>query len=157
MFSTLLSLLMHFLKDLGNESQTGSYWRQHKSLAYCPPTCWSFRVGLNKNADSFFATRCCFWSGKNSGFSGNAVHKAALRSQTLLYQALHDDMKMKPIEPIVERIISSRWACKVKKINAYYKTMKLSTCCWGLPKPKHEPFITHNRGTSMHLCWIKVF
>ncbi len=47
----------------------------------------------------------------------------------------------------------SRWASKVK-INAYYKTIKvffdlacMSTCCWGLPKPKYEPFITHNRGT----------
>ncbi len=47
----------------------------------------------------------------------------------------------------------SRWSNKVK-INAYYKTMKeffdlacMSTCCWGLPKPKYEPFITHNRGT----------
>ncbi len=60
-------------------------WRQHESLAYCPPTRWSFRVGLNENANSFFATRCCFRSSKNSCFSGNAVHKAALRSQTLLY------------------------------------------------------------------------
>ncbi len=24
----------------------------------------------------------------------------------------------------------------------------MSACCWGLPKPKYEPFITHNRGTS---------
>ncbi len=23
----------------------------------------------------------------------------------------------------------------------------MSTCCWGLPKPKYEPFITHNKGT----------
>ncbi len=27
----------------------------------------------------------------------------------------------------------------------------MPTCCWGLPKPKYEPFITHNRGTLMHL------
>ncbi len=47
----------------------------------------------------------------------------------------------------------SCWANKVK-INAYYKKMKvffelacMSTCCWGLSKPKYEPFITHNRGT----------
>ncbi len=46
------------------------------------------RVGLSENANSFFATRCCFWSCKNSGFPGNAVHKAALHSQMLLYQAL---------------------------------------------------------------------
>ncbi len=55
----------------------------------------------------------------------------------------------------------SRWANKVKR-NAYYKNMKvffelecMSTCCWGLPKPKYEPFITHNRGT-LNLgtsCW----
>ncbi len=47
----------------------------------------------------------------------------------------------------------SRWENKVK-LNAYYKKIKvffdlacMSTCCWGLPKPKYEPFITHNRGT----------
>ncbi len=47
----------------------------------------------------------------------------------------------------------SCWASNVK-INAYYKTMKVfltlhacQACCWGLPKPKYEPFITHNRGT----------
>ncbi len=47
----------------------------------------------------------------------------------------------------------SHWANKVKT-NASYKNMKvffelecMSTCCWGLPKPKYEPFITHNRGT----------
>ncbi len=47
----------------------------------------------------------------------------------------------------------SHWANKVK-INAYYKTMKvffnlacMSICCWGLPKTKYEPFITHNWGT----------
>ncbi len=47
----------------------------------------------------------------------------------------------------------SHGANKVKT-NAYYKNMKvffelecMSTCCWGLPKPKYEPFITHNRGT----------
>ncbi len=67
--------------------QADSCWRQHETLAYCRPTCWSFCVGLNENANSFFATRCHFWSSKNSGFPGNVVHKAALRSQTLLYQA----------------------------------------------------------------------
>ncbi len=50
----------------------------------------------------------------------------------------------------------SRWASKIK-INAYYKTMKVFfdlACisnCWGLPKPKYEPFITHNRGTLTQL------
>ncbi len=53
----------------------------------------------------------------------------------------------------LSELFGSCWANKVK-INAYYKTMKvffdlacMSTCCWGLPKPKYEPFITHNRGT----------
>ncbi len=54
------------------------------------------RVGLNENANSFFATRCRCGSGRNSGFPGNAVHKAAPLSQTLLYQAL----KIRPIGPI---------------------------------------------------------
>uniref|UniRef100_A0A672SSE5 Molybdenum cofactor biosynthesis protein 1-like n=1 Tax=Sinocyclocheilus grahami TaxID=75366 RepID=A0A672SSE5_SINGR len=55
-------------------------------VTYCPPTCWSFRLGLNENANLLFATRCCFWRGKNRGFHISAVNKAALRSQTPLYQ-----------------------------------------------------------------------
>ncbi len=140
--------------------------RQYETLAYCPPTCWSFRVGLNENANSFFATRCRFWSGKNCWFPGNTVHKAA-RSQTLLYQALQAWWNEN--ETNHRRLVSSKggvwkneslnksfgslWENKVK-INAYYKTIKMffelacmSTCCWGHPKPKYEPFITHNRGT----------
>ncbi len=88
----------------------------------------------------------------------NAVHKA--------YR--HDEMNMRPIEQspqisvtqrkalekwIVEQIFGSRWASKVK-LNAYYKKMKvffdlgcMSSCCWGLPKPKYESFITHDKGT----------
>ncbi len=54
-------------------------------------------------------------------------------------------------------LFGSRWVSKVK-INAHYKKMKvffdlacMSTCCWGLPKPKYEPFITNNRGTLIFL------
>ncbi len=57
----------------------------------------------------------------------------------------------------------NRWANK-EKIKAYYKTMKvffdlacMLTCFWGLPKPKYELFITHNRGTLRNIyyyqCW----
>ncbi len=81
----------------------------------------------------------------------NAVHKA--------YR--HDEMNMRPIEQspqisvtqrkglekwIVEQILGSRWASKLK-LNAYYKKIKvvfdhgcISTCCWGLPKPKYESY-----------------
>ncbi len=38
---------------------------------------------VNENANSFFTTKCHFWSVKNSRFSGNTVHKAALCSQML--------------------------------------------------------------------------
>ncbi len=62
----------------------------------------------------------------------------------------------------VRESFGSRWANKVK-INAYYKTMKvffylvcMSTCCWGLPKPKYEPFIIHNRGT-LKCCKLHTF
>ncbi len=44
--------------------------------------------GLNGNANSSFTTRCRFWSGKIAVSSVTAVHKAALHSQTLLYQPL---------------------------------------------------------------------
>ncbi len=145
-----------------NESQAVSCWRQHESLAYCPPTCWCIGICLNENANSFFATRC------HSCFLGNAVHKAAL--QTLLYQALHARLNANETNRTNHHRLATRkggvwkneslsesfgshWAGKVW-INAYYKTMKvlfdlacMSTCCWGLLKPKYEPFIAHNRST----------
>ncbi len=70
------------------ESQAISCWLQDETLAYSPSTCWFFSAGLNENANAFFATTCCLWSAKIAVSPGNAVHKAALRSQTLLYQAL---------------------------------------------------------------------
>ncbi len=149
--------------------------RQHETLAYCCPLVGLFCVSLNENANSFFATRCRFWSGKNSGFPGNTEHKAA-RSQTLLYQALQawwDEIKSTNHCRLASRkggvwkneslseLFGSRWASNVK-INAYYKTIKvffdlacMSTCCWGLPKPKYEPFIIHNRGTLTLVICIK--
>ncbi len=54
---------------------------------------------------------------------------------------------------IFEQMFGSPWASKLK-INAYYKTMKVFfwpcmhvNLLLGIPKPKYEPFITHNRGT----------
>ncbi len=41
-------------------------------------------IGLTKNANYFFATRCRF--GAVSGFPGDAVHRAALRSQVPLLE-----------------------------------------------------------------------
>ncbi len=109
------------------------------------------------------------WLNENAN-SGNCVHKAALHSQTLLYQALQalwnenetnrtNQCRLASRKGGVwkneslSESFGSRWASKVK-INAYYKTMKvsfdlasMSTCCWGLQKPKYEPFITYNMGT----------
>ncbi len=73
-----------FLKRIQSRFMMTSTW----NFSILPTHLWSFCVGLNENAKSFFATRCCFWSSKHSGFPGNTVHKAALHSQTLLYQAL---------------------------------------------------------------------
>ncbi len=131
--------------------QAVSCWRQHETVAYCPPTCWSFRVGLNENANSFFTTRCCFWSGKNNGFPGNPVHKAALRSETLLYQALQAwspqirVMQRRGLEKRIDKRMVWKSLSKNKvKIKAYYKKIKvfydlacMSACCWGLAKPKY--------------------
>ncbi len=36
-----------------------------------------FCVGLNENANSSFATRCRFWSGKNISFPGNACKQSS--------------------------------------------------------------------------------
>ncbi len=126
-----------------------------------------FHIGLNENANSLFATRCPFAAVKIAVSPVTAVHKAALHSQMLLYE-----MEMKSTNRTNHRRLAShkggflkneslsesfgsRWASKVIT-NAYYKTMKvffniacMSTCCWGLPKPKYEPFITHNRGTLL--------
>ncbi len=109
---------------------------------------------MNENANSFFATRCRYWSSKNSCFPGNAVHKAALSSQPQFYQALQAWCNENETNRPNHRRLASRkggvwknesmsesfgscWASKVK-INAYYKTMKvffdlacMSTCCWG--------------------------
>ncbi len=32
-------------------------------------------------------------------------------------------------------------------MKVFFNLACMSTCCLGLPKPKYEPFITHNRGT----------
>ncbi len=138
---------------------------KHYCLTYCPPTCWSFRIGLNENANSFFATRCRFWSSKNSGFPCNAVHKAALTVLTNpalsgitgMMKWKWDRSNQSPQISVTQRrglkkslteSFGSRWASKVK-INAY-KTMKvffdlacMSTCCWGLPTPNCEPYILY--------------
>ncbi len=47
------------------------------NISILPPTCWSFHVGLNENANSFFATRCCFWSSTHIGFPGKAKQHCA--------------------------------------------------------------------------------
>ncbi len=109
------------------------------NISILPPTCWSFHIGLNENANSFFATRCCFWSVKAHKHKS---HRSASRKWGVWKnESLNESF-------------GSRWTNKVKKKKAYYKKMKvffdlacMSTCCWGLPKPKYEPFITHNRGT----------
>ncbi len=172
--STLNHLNKLFLKQI----QTISRWPQHETLAYCPPT-WACRpgktwpsvdfwVGLNENASSFFATRCRFWSGKVAVSQVTAVHKAALPT---IRHYKHDEMEIELTNHCrlasckggvwnnesLSKLFGSRWANKVK-INAYSKTIKvfylayMSTCCWGLPKPKYEPFKTHNRGTLKQVC-----
>ncbi len=54
------------------------------------------RVGLNEMLIHSLPLGAAGSVGRNSGFPGNAVHKAASLSQTLLYQAL----KIRPIGPI---------------------------------------------------------
>ncbi len=51
----------------------------------------------------------------------------------------------------------SHWANKVKiKLDneSVFDLACMSSCCWGLPQPKYEPFITHNRGTYIHLVFF---
>ncbi len=99
MYKVIVSQKKESTLNHGNETFLKQIPSQKETLAYCPPTSWSISLGLNENANSFFATRCCIWNG--SGFPSNTVHKVALRSQMLLYQVLyHDEMKMRPIGPI---------------------------------------------------------
>ncbi len=71
-------------------------------LQLCVKPSVDLLIGLNENSNSFFATRCRFWSSKNicfkvqgflirhitnkESFPVTAVHKAAQHSQTLLYE-----------------------------------------------------------------------
>ncbi len=73
-----------------------TYWFTFTALRVCciKPSV-DFRIGLNENANSFFATRCRFWSVKNSCFPGNAEHKAALHSHCLMKWKLN-----RPTRPI---------------------------------------------------------
>ncbi len=100
----------------------------------------SWSRSLNENANSFFATRCCFWSLKNSCFPDNAVHRTALPSQTLLHQALQ-----------------AYYMLSYNITQVFFDLACMSTCCWGLPKSKYEPFITHNRGTLTKIVKILTF
>ncbi len=121
----------------------------------------------SKTVNSFFITRCCFWSSKIavspvtlytkqhwtralSGITGMMKWK---RDQSTNHHRLASCKGGVWKNESLSELFGSHWANKVK-LNAYYKTMKvffdlacMSTCCWGLPKPKYEPFITHNRGT----------
>ncbi len=127
-------------------------WHQHETLQYCPPTCWSFRVGLNENANSFFATRGAALSGITCMMKWKKTNRTNCCRLALGKGGVWKNQ-------LLSESFWSRWASKVK-INACYKTMDvffffylayMSTCCWGLPKPKYEPFITHNRGTLIGL------
>ncbi len=60
-----------------------TFWRQHQILACC----WSFFIGLNENANSFFATRCLFETVKIA-VSPVTLYTKQHCAQTLLYQAL---------------------------------------------------------------------
>ncbi len=174
--STLNHLNKLFLKQI----QAISCWPQHDTLAYCPPhllcaqnwgKTWpsvDFRIGLNENANSFFATRCRFWRGKIAVSPVTAVHKQHAHYQAL--QAWWMEMKStnrtnhcrlascrRGLEKwIVERIVweslSILYKCIYKTNKVFFDLACMSTCCWGFPKPKYEPFITHNRGTLKQVC-----
>ncbi len=56
------------------------------STVCCVKPSVDFHIGLNENANSFFATRCPFAAVKIAVSPVTAVHKAALHSQMLLYE-----------------------------------------------------------------------
>ncbi len=48
------------------------------------------------------------------------------------------------------------WPWYYKNMKVFFELECMSTCCWGLPKPKYEPFITHNRGTlKWQIHWTR--
>ncbi len=70
-----------FLKRIPNRFMLTSTW----NISILPAHLLVFRVGLNENADSFFATRCHFWSCKIA-----VSRERCTQSSTVLvaYQAL---------------------------------------------------------------------
>ncbi len=157
-----------------NESQAVLCWHQHETLAYCPPTCWSFRIGLNENENTFIATRWRFWSSKIVVSPGNkrstVLTNTALSGITGMMKWKWEQSDQSPQISIMQRrlwknkLLNKMFgSCCEVKINVYFKTMKvffnlasMSACCWGLPKPNYEPFITHNRGTLIKTIYTYV-
>ncbi len=104
-----------------------------ETLAYFLPTCWSFRVGLNENANPFFATRCPFGAVKIA-VAPEPLYTKQQWVRCFIRRYRHDEMKMRPIGPItadqrhakggvwtfflLNDSFGSSWARKVK-INAY--------------------------------------
>ncbi len=113
-----------FLKRISSRFMLTSTW----NISILPRTCWSFRIGLNENANSFFATRWRFWSVKNSCFRGNAVHKTALLTNTALNEIVQSTNQHRSRKggvwknELLSELFGSCWANRVK-INAYYRAL----------------------------------
>ncbi len=126
--------------------------------------------GLNENANSFFATRCRFWTVKSSQTLLDEIDQSAQISvakegfdqsaqiSVTQRRGLTNQRRLASSEGGVwkNESFGSRWANKAK-INAYKKKWKcffdlacMSACCWRLPKPKYEPF---NSWPSIQSDW----
>ncbi len=151
-----------------NESQAVSCWYQLETLEYCCPLVGLFALVWMKMQIHSLPLGAAFGAGKIAVSpvtlytKQHCTHKHCFLLWNEIKSTNHRRLESRQGGGVwknesLSESFGSRWASKVK-INAYYKIMKvfyvlfacMSTCCWGLPKPKYEPFITHNRG---NLTW----
>ncbi len=138
------------------------------NISILPTHLFVFSLGLNENVNSFFATRCRLWSGKivvspvtlytkqHTALSGIKGEMRWKWDQSTNHCGLASRKGGVWKNEALSKSFESHWASKLK-INAFYKTMnvffdpRMSTFCWGLPKPNYEPFFNHNRGFKIKL------
>ncbi len=107
--------------------------------------------GLNENANSFFATRCRFWSVKSSQTLFDEIDQSAQISVTQR-RDLTNQRRLASSEGGVwtNELFGSRWANKVK-INAYKKKWK----CF-LTLHACQPVVGDSQNQNMNLSWPSI-
>ncbi len=110
------SILNHWNESFLKRIPSVSCWRQHETLAYCRPLVaradlgkLDFHVGLNETANSFFATRCRFWS-VNISVSPVTLYtkQHCAHKRCFIRHYRRDEMKMRPIDQSPQISVTQR-------------------------------------------------